>query len=121
MCLWNSVLDAVHWQGLSVGCKSDYHKLRIWERKEWMVCHSDRKYLHHRLLPAITIFLSLSDEDSNHFTKKNWMYHFDKFNSIRNFVCYQYCFVPPVLCCIFLYFNTSILLGRWNVLKFVYQ
>ena len=31
--------------------------LRVLERMEWMVCHSNRKYLHQRLLPAVYKFI----------------------------------------------------------------
>ena len=63
-CCWNSVLGAVHWQGLSVGYESNDNRPRIEEIVEWMVLHSDRKYLHWRLLPAIINFLSQNDEVS---------------------------------------------------------
>ena len=36
-----------------VGYGSNDNRLRIWERVEWMVCHSDRKHLYQRPLPAI--------------------------------------------------------------------
>ena len=49
-----------------IGYGSNDNRVRIWERVEWMICHSDYKYLHQRLLPAIINFLSLSDEDSCH-------------------------------------------------------
>ena len=65
-CCWNSVLAAVHWQGLSVGYESNDNRPRIEEIVEWMVLHSDRKYLHWRLLPAIINFLSQNDEVSYH-------------------------------------------------------
>ena len=56
-CWWNSVLEVLHWQELSEGFGSNYNRLRIGEKVEWMVCHSDCKYLH---------FLSQSDEDPYH-------------------------------------------------------
>ena len=65
-CCWNSVLAAVHWQGLSVGYESNDNRPRIEEIVEWMVLHSDRKYLHWRLLPAIINFLSQNDKVSYH-------------------------------------------------------
>ena len=61
-----SVLEGVYSQGLSVGYGSNDSKLRIGERVEWVVCPSDRQYLHERLLPAIINFLILSDERSYH-------------------------------------------------------
>ena len=70
---WDSVLETVQWQGLSEGYGSNDNRPRIGERIEWMVCHSGRQYLHHRLLlPAIINFLSQSDKDSyHHFHQKN--------------------------------------------------
>ena len=53
-------------RGLSVGYRHNANKLNTVVGAEWMVFHSARKYLHQRLLPAITNSLSLSDEDSNH-------------------------------------------------------
>lgn len=84
-------------RGLSVGYRHNANKLNTVVGAEWMVFHSARKYLHQRLLPAITNSLSLSDEDSNHHLhqKKIWTYHFGKFTSIRNCVCLHYCIVSP--------------------------
>ena len=31
-------------------------KLRVWEKMDWMVFHSDSKHLHQRLLPAMHQF-----------------------------------------------------------------
>ena len=63
-------------------------------RVEWMVCHSDRQYLHHSLLPAIIDFLSQSDENFyHHLHQKSLDVRFKKI--------YQYlklCSLP-VLCC----------------------
>ena len=36
-----------NWQGLSIGYESNNYRLSIVKRVEWMVCHSDHKYLHH--------------------------------------------------------------------------
>ena len=58
-----SVLEVVHWQGLSKGYESNYNRLRIGERVEWIVCHSDRQYL----LIIASKFLSESDEYSYHY------------------------------------------------------
>ena len=52
-------------QGLSVSCGSKNNRLREKEMVEWMVCHSDRKYLHQIQLPAIMNLRSLSDENSS--------------------------------------------------------
>lgn len=46
---WNSVLEAVHWQGFS----DSGFKLRIEERVDLMAWHSDLKYFHQRLRPVI--------------------------------------------------------------------
>ena len=43
-------LEILHQQGLSLDCGSNNNTLRIRERVEWMVCHSDHKYLYQRLL-----------------------------------------------------------------------
>ena len=39
-----------------VGYGSNDNRLRAWVKVGWMVCHSDRKHLHQRLLPAIHQF-----------------------------------------------------------------
>ena len=36
-----------------VGYGSNNNSLRVWEKFDWMVCHSDCKHLHQGLLPAI--------------------------------------------------------------------
>ena len=36
-----------------VGFGSNDNRLRVWERVEWMVCHSYSKHLHQRPLSAI--------------------------------------------------------------------
>ena len=66
---WIRGLEVLHWQRLSVGYGSNDKKMSIGEGVEWMVCHFDRKYLHHRLV--IINFLSLSDEDSYHLHQKS--------------------------------------------------
>ena len=38
--------------------------LRVWDRVEWMVSHSDHKYCLQRMLLVICYFLNLSDEES---------------------------------------------------------
>ena len=100
LCWWNSVLEGVYSQGLSVGYGSNDNKLRIGERVEWVICPSDRQYLHERLLPAIINFLVLSDECSyHHLHQKNL--------DIQFWQIYQYlksC-SPPVLRC-----STSVVL-----------
>ena len=53
-------------RGLSAGYGRNANRLNTVVEAEWMVFHSARKYLHQRLLPAITNFLSLNDESSNH-------------------------------------------------------
>ena len=72
--------DTVFGDGASIGAVRGYgsnsnndNRLRIGESIEWMVCHSGRQYLHHRLLvPAIINFPSQSDGDSyHHFHQKN--------------------------------------------------
>ena len=52
------------WQELSVGYGRNNTGLRIGQTMEWMVCHSNIKYLHQSLLTAIINFLSLSDKDN---------------------------------------------------------
>ena len=49
-------LEAVHWLGLSIGHGSNDNSLRTGETANWMVCYSDRKRLHQRVLPAIINF-----------------------------------------------------------------
>ena len=39
-----------------LGYASIDNRLRVWEKVEWMVCHSDYKPLHQRVLPAIHQF-----------------------------------------------------------------
>ena len=90
-CVAKSVLERVHRHGLSVAYVSNNNRLSKGEIAEWMVCHSGRKYLFQRLLPAIINFLNLSDEDSNHhFHQNNLDVTFCKFTSILNCVCGQY-------------------------------
>ena len=102
MCLWDSVLEAV-----PIGYGRDSNRLMIRERAEWVVFHFDRKSSS-GLLPAIINFLSLSDES---FSPKEFgcIYRFGKFTSVWNCVCWQYCTLPPVLCCIILHCNSSII------------
>ena len=75
-------------QGLSVAYGSTNNGLRIRERVEWIVCHSD--------------YVSSSETTTcNHqfseykwwgfFTKRIWMYRFGKFTNIWKCVCCQYC------------------------------
>ena len=47
-----------------VACGGNNNGLRVRVRVEWMVFHSDFKYINYRLLPANTNFLSLSDKES---------------------------------------------------------
>ena len=79
----NSALQALCWQRLSVGYGSNDNRIRIGERVELeqMVCPSDCKYLHQRLLLAIINFLSLNVEDISTiiFTKKNVDVPFQQF------------------------------------------
>ena len=86
--MWNSVLEAMHWQGLSVGLGSTDNRLRIRESVEWMVCHSDRV----SLSETITCNHQLSESEWwGFFIERIWMYRFGKFTNIWNFVCRQYC------------------------------
>ena len=59
-----------------------------------MVCHSDRQYLHHSLLPAIIDFLSQSDE--------NFYHHLHQKNlDVPFWQIYQYlklCSLPVLYC-----------------------
>ena len=82
-CLWNSILEAVHWQGLSVGYGSNDTWLKTEEIVQWMVCHTDRKYLHQGLIHAIIKVFSQSDEDSYH-------HLYQKKLDISFFQIYQY-------------------------------
>ena len=47
-----------------VGYGSNDNRLRVWEKLDYIVCHSDSNHSHQRLLSAITIFLGLSDKES---------------------------------------------------------
>ena len=114
LCLWNSALEAVHWQVLSVGYGSTNNTLRIRERVEWMVCHSDC------ISSSETITCNHQFSESEwlgFFIKRIWMYHFGRFaNTIFEIVFaasfvlptsfvlhylasqHQYCIVTIVLC-----------------------
>ena len=86
--LWNSALEAMHWQGLSMGYVSANHRLRIREKVEWMVYHSD----HVSSSETSICNHSFSEyEWWGFFTKIIWMYRFGKFTNIWNCVCRQYC------------------------------
>ena len=39
-----------------VGYRSNDNGLRVWEKVDWMVSHSDSKHLHQRQLPGIKKF-----------------------------------------------------------------
>ena len=81
LCLWNSTLEAVHWQGPSVGYGSTNNRLRIRERVEWMVCHSDCI----SSSEATTCNHQFSESEwLGFFTKRIRMYHFGKFANISN-------------------------------------
>ena len=41
---------------VEVGYGSNDNRLRVWEKVDWMVFHSDSKYLHQRQLPVIHQF-----------------------------------------------------------------
>ena len=92
-----------NWQGLSIGYESNNYRLNIVKRVEWMVCHSDHKYLHHLQSSVSEWLMKIA---ATIFTQKMWMYYFDKFISIWSWVCRQYCTVPTLLCCIILQCNT---------------
>ena len=87
-CVCESVLEAVHWQGLSVGYGSTNNRLRIREREGWMVCHSD-----HVSSSKTTTFNHQYSEYEwwGFFSKRIRMYRFGKFTNIWNCVCRRYC------------------------------
>ena len=86
--MWNSVLEAMHLQDLSLGYGRTKNRLRLRERVEWMVCHSD----HISSSETTTCNHQFSEyEWWGFFTKRIWMYRFGKFTNIWNCVCRQYC------------------------------
>ena len=88
-------------------------RLMIRKRMERMICHFDH------ISEATTCNYQFSESEWwGFFIKRIWMYHFGKFTSFWNCVCHQYCTVPPVLCCIILHCNTSIVLTCAVSLKY---
>ena len=64
------------WQGLSIDYGSNDNRVKIGEIAEYMICRSNHKCLHQRLLPReISNFLSESDREmrtaTTLFTKKS--------------------------------------------------
>ena len=47
-----------------VGHGRNNNRLRVWETVDWMVCYSDCKHLHERLLPEMHQFSELDDKES---------------------------------------------------------
>ena len=84
--------------------ESTNNKLRMRERVEWMVCHSERV----SSSEATTCNHQFSESEWwRCFTKRIWMHRFGKLPSVSNCVC-LYCTAPPVLCSIILQCNTRI-------------
>ena len=88
----------MHRQGQSVEFESTNTRLRIRERVEWMVYHSNRG----SSSEATTCNHQFSESEWwGFFTKGVWMYRFGKLTSRWNCVCRQYCTVHQ--CCAALY------------------
>ena len=69
---WNSVLEVIHWQKLSLRYGNNDDRLRIEKRLDWVFFHSGCKYVYQRLLHAINNFPSQCDEDFyNHLHQKH--------------------------------------------------
>ena len=45
-----------------VGYRNNDNKLKVWENVDWMVCHSDRKHVHQRLLLPAVHQVSVSEQ-----------------------------------------------------------
>ena len=98
-CWWNSVLEAVNWQGCQCrlrDCRED--GLPFWSQVSSPGATTCNHYFFSVRVMRIPTTI---------FTQKIWMYHFGKFTNIWNCFCYQYCTVPPLLCCIILHCNIT--------------
>ena len=80
---WRRCIDSACQYSMSTN-----NRLRIRERVEWIVCHSD----HVSSSETTTCNHQFSEyERWGFFTKRIWMYLFGKFPNIWNCVCRQYC------------------------------
>ena len=111
LCWWNSVLEGVYSQGLSVGYGSNDNKLRIAKRwSGWFSLLIASIFIRDcHVLSSISWFWVMN-VPTTIFNKKIWIYYIDKFTSIWNCVPHQYCAVPIVLCYIILHCDTSVVL-----------